>query len=176
MKGCLFFLILLYCQNGVEKDIEFIRKHYALINEYAKNATPNEIDVFDESTEGGELKAYRGNKGEVRKIEMTYYGETGMIYEEYYFIEEELIFAFTQRHEYNRPIYWDKKYAEKYEDSEYFDPEKTQINEDRFYFKEYDMIRWIDANQDLRDEKDSEFDEMSEKVLKESIRLINKLD
>lgn len=176
MKILLISLFAFFFQNDIEKEIQFIRNQYSLINEFTKNSNPKKIDVFDESTEGGELKAYFGLEGEVRKIEMTYYGETGKLCEEYYFFDGSLIFAFMQRHEYNRPIYWNKDYAEKNADSEYFDPEKTQIDEDRFYFKGDNMIRWINSDHDIVKKENQEFDQWSEKVLKESMRLIEKLD
>jgi hypothetical protein len=65
----------------------------------------------------------------------------GKRFAEYYYENEELIFAFYQTHHYNLPFYATQERADEY-GGEIFDPDKTVITEDRYYFNKGKMIRY----------------------------------
>lgn len=140
---CLFVLISPWSFSQLlDERIKEIRAEYAKVNSEVLVATVKDIE--DQSTEGGELKVFRNTTG-VRKIEATYYGETGKIVEEYYVKEGKLFFSFIRRYVYNRPIYYDAETAAEMGDTEAFDESKTVVKEYRYYFSsEEKLIRYID--------------------------------
>ena len=123
--------------------ISDIRTKYQHIRDNLKSYDTTMIDIWDESTEGGQGTAfYDGNS--LRLIETIWFGETGKRKTEYYFDNGQLFFAFDTDCEYNRPIYWDEKKAKEFNDSITFDPNKTIVKEDRYYFHNEKLIRWLD--------------------------------
>ncbi len=73
-------------------------------------------------------------------IEVVWLGETGKRIIDCYYDNEKIIFAFDRKFIYNRPIYWDKNMAAENGDNEVFNPDKTTINESRYYFKNGKLI------------------------------------
>ena len=122
----------LISQNN-DSLIKDIRLKYNNIRENLHSYDTTMIQIWDESTEGGQATGYFDN-GKLKQIEIVWLGETGKHQIEYYFNEGKLIFAFDQYFDYNRPIYWDEKTAKENGDNEVFDPKKTTIKEDRYYF------------------------------------------
>ena len=139
----------LFAQNK-DSVIADIRFHYSEIRANFKSYDTTVVEIWDESTEGGQATAYY-DKGDLKLIEVVWLGETGKKQIEYYFQDGELIFAFDQSFEYNRPIYWDKKTAKENGDDEIFDPKKTTIKEDRYYFKNENLFLWLDNNKEEQD-------------------------
>lgn len=130
-----------------KKDIlvKDIRLKYINIKENLNFYDTTMIEIWDESTEGGQATAYY-EKGQIKLIEVIWLGETGRRQIEYYFNDGKLIFAFDQEFNYNRPIYWDEETAKENEDSEVFDPKKTIVKEDRYYFNDEKLFLWLDNN------------------------------
>ena len=141
----LFFAISIINVHSQDSIIKDIRTKYKEIRENLSSYTLTKIDILNESTEGGEGKACF-DKNDLKLIEVVWYGETGKRIIEYYFDNDKLFFAFDQLFEYNAPMYLDKETAieEGYDD--YFDPEKTTVKEDRYYFENEILIRWLDNN------------------------------
>ena len=123
--------------------IKNIRLEYAQIKENLDSYDTTMIQIWNESTQGGQAIGYY-DKGELKLIEVVWLGETGKHQIEYYFIDEKLIFAFDQYFTYNRPINWDEKKAKEDGDDEVFDPGKTTVKEDRYYFKDEKLFLWLD--------------------------------
>lgn len=125
--------------------------------EIRKNLTTYDTVRVDESTDGGEGIAYY-DKGELKLIQMIWFGETGKTQMEYYFDAGKLFFVFEQVFSYNRPIYWDKKTAKENNDDEFFDLSKSTIKENRYYFNNDKLGLWLDndkAKVDLSLEENS---------------------
>lgn len=121
-----------------EQQIQEIREVYAKVNKNLSTYKVTESEK-DESTEGGTEKIYIHNN-QIVKIVEEYLGEIGKRTIEYYFAEGgDLRFVFEQTTNYNAPIYVTK--AE--EGIEVFDPEKSTIEENRYYFYNEKMIRWL---------------------------------
>ena len=107
-------------------------------------------EIWGESTEGGQAIGYYDN-GDIILIEVIWLGETGRKQIEYYFHSGKLIFAFEQNFAYNRPIDWDEKKAKENGDHEFFDPKKTTIKEDRYYFHQEKLFLWLDHDKKEQD-------------------------
>jgi hypothetical protein len=106
-----------------------IRQHYAQINSSAAKYKRVKKELSGFSAEGGELVAYFHGPS-VMKMVATYFGESGKASEEYYFWDGKLIFVLRKDHRYNKPL----------------SGKIISTKEDRFYFSNDKLIRWIDEN------------------------------
>lgn len=112
-----------------EDPIPSIRQHYAQINRNAARYRKVKKDLSGFSAEGGTLVAYLdGTK--IMKISATYYGETGRSNEDYYYWNSKLIFVLRRESTYSRPL----------------SGKIVKTTENRFYFKDDHLIRWVDEN------------------------------
>ncbi len=109
--------------------VETIRQHYASINKSVPLYRRVKKNLSGFSGEGGELIAYFHGPS-VMKMVATFFGETGKAVEEYYFWNGKLIFVFSTDNRYDKPL--SGKVARK--------------TENRFYFKDDKLIRWLDEN------------------------------
>lgn len=136
MKRFLVFVCLLAAVGslraadpGVEEQVKSIRGKYAEIESELKDCRQVKRDLPDESAEGGELTAYF--KGAtLRKLSARFFGETGKALEEFYFVENELIFVLRADTRYTKPNSGVVK-------------NKT---EQRFYFADGKLIRWLNPD------------------------------
>lgn len=118
-----------------------IRANFKRINSVKEWSLEKSHDLF-ESTEGGLARFYYHN-GTLEKIIEQRFGETGQLLREYYLMEGELSFVFEKDMHYNRPIYWDEKHKKENNDTEVFDIEKSEVTEERSYFKNEKLIHQI---------------------------------
>ena len=111
-----------------DNAVESIRQHYASINQNAPRYRRVKKNLAGYSAEGGELVAYFHGPS-VMKMVATFFGETGRAVEEYYFWNGQLIFVFQTDNRYDKPF-----------------GKVVRKIENRFYFKDGKMIRWLDEN------------------------------
>jgi hypothetical protein len=126
-----FFLLMPAIQAAdpaVEGNVKAIRAKCAQIEKGLKDARQVKRDLPGESAEGGELTAWFRDRS-VAKLSARFFGETGKAVEEYYFWDSELIFVFRVESHYTKPMSGVTK-------------NKT---EERFYFADGKLIRWLDA-------------------------------
>ena len=128
--------------QSTDSLIKNIRSKYQSIRSNLKSYDTISKEEWEESAEGGEIIGYYGGK-DLKFIECVYFGETGRREIEYYFTNRQLFFVFEKHYTYNRPIYWDEKHMKEYNDSVTFDPKKTIVKEDRYYFHKEKLIRWL---------------------------------
>jgi hypothetical protein len=115
--------------DNVEVRIKEIRKECDRINKDITKFKVVQEDINDQSAEGGILKKnYDGNT--LRKAVFTFFGETGQLTSEGYFLNGELIFVLETEERYKSPIYMGKA-------------ETKSKEENRFYFRNEKLIRWI---------------------------------
>ena len=133
---------------GQEKDslVADIRMKYSETRTNILHYDTKMIEIRDESTEGGQAVGSYDNS-ELKLIEVLWLGETGKRLIEYYFHDGQLIFAVKQDFDYNRPIYW----LEENGDNEVFDPKKTTVKEDRYYFNNEKLFLWLDNDKQEQD-------------------------
>ena len=113
----------------VETAVRATRSHYQEINAHAANYRQIKKELSGFSTEGGALVAFFDGDALVKMV-ATFYGESGEATEEYYYWEGKLIFVFRA-------------------DSDYDGLRSGKIvrtAEDRFYFRDGVLIRWVDPH------------------------------
>jgi hypothetical protein len=109
--------------------IESIRQHYATINQNVARYRRVKKNLSGFSAEGGELNAFFHGPT-VMKMVATFFGETGRTVEEYYFWNGQLIFILQTENRYDKPL----------------SGKVVKKTENRFYFKDDKLIRWLDEN------------------------------
>lgn len=109
-------------------SISSIRQRYAAINKSLSKYKVVKKELAGFSTEGGELTAYFDGPNIV-KMAVANYGETNSFFEEFYYRDGKLIFVFRKQEIYDEPM---KKVV------------KTKEN--RFYFSDDELIRWVNEN------------------------------
>jgi len=111
-----------------EAQISSIRSQYAAINKRATRHKKVKRQLSGFSLEGGELVAsFEG--AAIVKMVAIHYGEMGRTLEEYYFSNGKLIFMFAKVFHYNRPM-----------------GKVARTAENRYYFNNDQLIRWIGEN------------------------------
>jgi hypothetical protein len=109
-------------------SISSIRGRYAAINRNLSKYRVVKKELSGFSTEGGELVAYVEGASVV-KMAATHMGETGRSLEEFYYRDGELIFVFYRRETYDAPM----------------SGRVSKTAEERFYFADGRLIRWLDS-------------------------------
>ena len=109
--------------------VESIRQHYAQINSKLASYRKVKKDLSGFSAEGGELVAYFHGPS-IMKMVATYFGETGKATEEFYYWNGRLIFVWRQELRYDKPL----------------SGKVVGKKENRYYFADDKLIRWIDEN------------------------------
>lgn len=179
MKHIIVTLLLAVCYQNITlgQTPELIFSTIkAKLKEIQKNVSTYDttmIDITDESTEGGEAIGYY-DKSNLKMIIATWFGETGKRRLECYFDAGKLFFALNTYYKYNRPIYYDKNAANGNDDTVVFNPAKTIIKEDRYYFNDRKLIRWLDNNKKLTESRLPEFIKSEKEILEDSENLKKK--
>ena len=164
-----------FSQDKSEDDIiNDIRQKFKTISTSIDSYKKVTKDVMDESTEGGEMEAFYDGD-ELKKLVVKLYGETGQSIEEFYFWDNKLFFVFSRDFRYNRPIYMDEEYAKQIGESEYFDDAKTVIEENRYYFHDKKLIRWLDPKKNKIDVATPDAKQKAVETLEWVERMISKL-
>lgn len=160
IKQLALIIIVFQTHNGftqnTENQIKEIRKHYKEIHENHQSYDSTSIDLEGESTEGGEITYYT-KENNLKLMSVWLYFETGKNKIEFYYHNDELFFIFNARYNYNRPMYWDKSTAEENGDDESFEPSKSTIAENRYYFNQNKLIRWISPSGDIEKQVDGDY-------------------
>ena len=147
------FLLLTYnFLFAQDKDslVSDIRMKYSETRTNILRLNTKTIELWDESTEGGQVIAYYDND-ELKLIEVIWLGETGKKIIEYYLHNGQLIYSLEQDFDYNRPIYWNEEKAQENGDNEVFDPDKTTVKENRYYFQSEKLFLWLDNDKQEQD-------------------------
>ncbi|SDC48945.1 hypothetical protein SAMN05421749_10627 [Acinetobacter marinus] len=163
----LFYTLLLYSSSALANalaqnhtpEVDNIRAKYQHIQTHLKDYRTASQDIWGESTEGGKATAHYDHSNVLQRIEVIWFGESGKRIVYYYFDHEQLVFALDQQIHYNRPIYWNQSLADEVGDTELFDPTKSTVIENRYYFKHEQPILWLDntgQTVDLNIEKNTE--------------------
>lgn len=123
-----------------------IRSEYQAIKASLSQLQQTEIYLDGYSAEGGSATYYSDRTGALRFVQIALYGESGKSFEEHYYRGGQVIFVFTRNHHYNVPFYISEEIAREI-GGPAFDPEKTRILEDHYYFHDQTLIRWINENE-----------------------------
>jgi hypothetical protein len=131
--------------------IPSIRKKYATINKNQAKYKQVKKELSGFSAEGGELVAYFDGRS-IMKIVATYYGETGKTREEYYYWDGQLLFVFRKEFTYDKPL----------------SGKVVRTRDNRFYFNNDKLVRWIDENGQAVAPDKTEYVEEQNEYLKSS--------
>jgi hypothetical protein len=137
-------------------EIEDINSQVSNINSYY-NYDVRSVDVFDESTEGGELFQYQKDD-EIVKMALVLYGETGKVYYEYFFYNNDLIYISKVATFYNAHIL-----------DESFDESKSTATASEYFFDSGEMILAKENSQELGIADDN-YAEVENKLLADADR------
>lgn len=167
-------LVLLFSSALQANDltISHIRLEYKTIRDALPTLKKQAIELPDYSTDGGEATAYRDGHNNVRLIRVELYGESGKEFEEYYYQDNILFFAFYESHRYNVPYYVTEELA-KDAGGIAFDARKTKIAQDRYYFDNGKMIRWVKEKEEIG-KSSKKFTDAESDILKFSNELLAK--
>jgi hypothetical protein len=169
------FLVLAVSGASVasESDIAQIRAEYQSIRAALPNLKVETVTLDGYSTEGTDAKAYRDSNGNIRLIRAELFFESGKKIGEYYYKNGKLIFTFYATHRYNAPFNVTPQVAKEIGIND-FDPKKTRISEDRYYFSNGKMIRWLEESKKEVDPKSQEYKDAEKSVVEFSDELLSK--
>jgi hypothetical protein len=122
--------------------ISSIRGRYAAVNKNLAKYKVVKKELSGFSTEGGELTAYFDGP-QIVKITTTNNGETNSFFEEFYYSDEKLIFVYRKQEIYDEPM-----------------SKVIKTKENRFYFGDGELIRWVNENGKQVGAGDSQYPEM----------------
>lgn len=115
--------------DSTEFWIKKINTEYININKDSSKFRLEQKSITGQSSEGGALEKFYDGKI-LRKVVLTLYGETGKLVCEYYFLNQQVILIYDKTVTYKSPIYMEK-------------PVVKSREENKFYFKDQRLIRWI---------------------------------
>lgn len=121
-----------------------IRENFKRVNSITNWSSIKTLELW-ETTEGGEAKFYYQN-GQLEKIVTRNFGEMGQSLTEYYLLDGKLSFVFEKWYKYNRPITWNETIRKENNDTEMFDFDESEIQEDRSYFENEELIHKIESD------------------------------
>jgi hypothetical protein len=174
MKAIILAVILSFFLTGTisaeEPAISQIRKEYQAIRNTLPTLKVESVEVPEPSSEGGELKAYRDSKGNIRLIRMELYFESGKEIEEYYYHNNLLIFTLYEEYRYNVPMNVTPEVTKEI-GGKSFDPKKTSVTANRYYFNNGKLIRWLDTEKKEININSKEFKDAEKNVLESSNKL-----
>jgi hypothetical protein len=169
--GILIFSNFAYAEDPV---LVSIRKEYQLIQQALPTLKTETIELEDYALEGADAKAYRDRAGNIRVIKADLFHESGKEFKEFYYKDGSLIFALYVTHRYNQHPGITPEIAKKEGYEEAFDPKKTLITEDRYYFSNSKMIRWINEDHKEVNQNSKEFKDNEQDVMEASNDLLSK--
>ena len=166
----ILFLVFAGSLSADDSGILEIRREYKTIRDALPSLSKAELELSGYSAEGGRATAYRDGRKNIRLIRVELYGESGKVFQEFYYRNGSLIFAFYESHRYNVPFYVTPE-AAKDAGGVAFDPKKTEITEDRYYFENGKLLRWIDENKKDVSTTSKEFKESEQAIVRFSNEL-----
>jgi hypothetical protein len=112
------------------------------------------------SSQGGKAVAFFDANKAIRFIHTEAPDETGKEVRDFYFKKGALIYVCYEIHTYNAPFYMTAELA-KQDGCKPFDPKKTKVQKEQFYFSGDKLIEWIGSNKKsmAKGTKDYEFAE-----------------
>jgi len=152
------FIFLLITQTNIEifqDKITQIRKWYAETNHNIEKYEKVSRTFFGKSSEGSDLTLFR-EKDYVVKMIQSDIGAMGRVHTEYYMNENNLYFIFQKQLLYDRPLI-DK------------DAKLDKVVENRYYFWEGEMIRWINEQGEQVEPSSDNFKSQAKQLLNDSI-------
>jgi hypothetical protein len=131
------------------------------------------VDLTGYSAEGGLAVIYRGAAGPIQLIHVHLFGEGGQSIQDFYFRDGALVLCQEEFHKYNVPITINDSAAKEL-GTEAFDPKKTEVLHNRYYFRGNDMIQWRKNSRTVVSSKTPEFRETGENLVRFATELFQR--
>jgi hypothetical protein len=150
LKNYLLLILLLLVHTttfaGSPNIIAEIRQNYNELKKIQPTLLKKSSIELGYSIEGAEFIYYVNNANKVLIVECEFLGETGKSSHEYYFKNDSLFFLFIKEENYNSPILSLVMSDEELKEMgmEKLDHDKSVFTEDRFYFHDDKLIKWLD--------------------------------
>lgn len=158
IKTVIAIFLLVVCSTALaeESEIAAIRTEYQKVQAELPHFKQETKELEDYSLEGADAVAYRDKAGSIRLIKASLFHESGKEFMSFYYKGGKLFFALYITHRYNQNVNVTPEDA-KESGLEPFDPKKTQVYEDRYYFSNTKLIRWLDENKNEVSPSSQEF-------------------
>ena len=168
----LLALLLSFPLHADDSTITQIRQQYKAVRDALPTLSKQELELSGHSTDGGGVTAYRDNKKNIQLLHAEMFGESGKRIEEHYYKNGVLFFAYQADHRYNVPYFVTAEDA-KADGIEAFDPKKTKIYENRYYFANGKLIQWLNEDKKTVSLTTTEARDAEKDLVKFSTELLN---
>lgn len=159
-----FSPIISYGQQ-IPEDVSKINDYWQETSQRLKDLRRVTEQTFELSTDGGEIiRHYDGDR--LVNLSFQLNGETGLLNRNYCLKDGQLVYVFDEEFRYNVPYYIDSLEAQNMGLDEWFDPEKTRLFNNEYYFSNGNLIWWI-KDEEAISKNDPEFKEKERFYLKE---------
>lgn len=148
---------LLACAANVDDGVGEIHQELKRIRSHLSDMESTERILLGISAEGASVIAYREN-GAIRKIAVEALGETGKYLADFYFKDRRFFFSHVRIIDYGGNI------MEALEDKEL---RKDVVEEDRFFFADDKLIRWLKFEKQILP-SDPRYQEKGQAILAEA--------
>ena len=129
--------------DTAHSQVADINRDVAIVQARLPQFRRDSVQLWGFSSEGGVAIAYRDSAGAVRLIRVQLFGESGKTAQDFYFQRGALILCSKRDHIYNMPFNFSDTVARQ-EGLPAFDPKKTRVVRESFYFRDRQLVRWRD--------------------------------
>jgi len=155
-----------------QSPVTEIDREVAAVKGRLPSLKKDSVDLTGYSAEGGLAVIYRGAAGTIPLIHVHLFGEGGQSIQDFYFRDGTLVLCQEEFQKYNVPITIDDSAAKEL-GTEAFDPKKTEVVHNRYYFRGNEMIQWR-KNTTVIASKTPEFRETSENLVRFATELFQR--
>ena len=167
-------IIFLTASTTKNKEVAKIRSRFDEIQANLQNKSYFVKNLSEKDTAENIIAYQKDGKTDMIMSEVG--GAAGRLrYEYYYDKNDQLVFVLQQFYKYNRPMYYDEATAIANNDDEYFDPEKTKILENRFYYSNQKLIQWINPQNEIVSLRNVDFQSKGKNFVGRSLNLVARL-
>lgn len=135
-------LILSALSSCSEDDISGTVKDCANIDAHINDYTPRTIEMPMQKDEGGSVTIYSKN-GKLILATDTAFSDINSASARYYFDDGNMIYVVQNEYDYNQPKFKTRENGTQTGDTSWYDPRKTVLKSNRFYFYHSRMVKWI---------------------------------
>lgn len=129
------------CPLSAQSSVADIDREAAVVQRTLSSLKKDSVDLTGYSAEGGLAVIYRDSAGAIRLIHVQLFGESGQSIQDFYFRGDALALCREEEQTYNVPMNISDSMAKEF-GTEAFDPKKTRVVHNRYYFRDGRMIRW----------------------------------
>lgn len=160
---CLKVCLLLWAVCQTDTSTRHITDRYREINAHTGSYRQVVIESEQQSTEGGEVTGYFSGDSIVLIVENVF-GEMGKTRAEIYYDRGAPVFIYSRDYHYRIPMY-----------SSTFSNKDVTVEEDRAYFKNDKMIKWINKKKVPLIKRDQSFITYEQHLLEYAQQLYTRL-